>query len=98
MSKVFTTAKGTELAIMSLKGKDYMQVAYRIQWFVEENSNYDIVTNFLKIDDNECIAHTTIAVFDKEGKLVKRASGTKKETKKDFPDFVEKSETGSLGR
>jgi hypothetical protein len=97
-TKIFKTPKGTELKLMTLKGNLYMQVAYRIQWFIEENPNYSVETNFIKVDEKECVAHTTVAIFDKEGKLLKRATGTKKETQKDFGDYIEKAETGSLGR
>ncbi len=98
MSKIFKTKAGTELLLMDLKGKSYMQVAYRLQWFVEENPNYSIETNYLTLTDEQCVAHTTVTLFDKDNKINKRVTGTKKETKKDFADFVEKAETGSLGR
>jgi hypothetical protein len=98
MGKTFKTPKGTDLALMNLKGKDYLIVANRLLWFVEEVPNYSIETNFLSLTEDSCVAHSTIIIFDKEGKVSKRVTATKKETKKDFPDFIEKAETGSLGR
>jgi hypothetical protein len=98
MSKTFKTTKGTELALMNLKGKDYLIVANRLLWFVEEVPHYSIETNFLTLTEESCVAHTTLTIFDKDGRATKRVTATKKETKKDFPDFIEKAETGSLGR
>jgi len=98
MSKTFKTPKGSELPLMNLKGKDYLMVAYRLIWFTEENPSYDIVTNYLNLTDDQTVAHITVRIFNPEGKLVKSASGTKRETKKDFPDHTEKAETGALGR
>jgi len=96
--KVFKTPKGTELPLLNLKGKDYLIVANRLLWFVEEVLNYSIETNFLTLTEETCVSHTSITIFDKEGRAQKRVTATKKETKKDFPDFIEKAETGSLGR
>lgn len=98
MAKTFKTPKGTELELMNLKGKDYLIVANRLLWFVEEVEKYSIETNFLALTEDSCVAHTSITVLDKDGRPTKHVTGTKKETKKDFADFVEKVETGSLGR
>lgn len=101
MSKVassFRTSKGTELPLMNLRGKPYLQVAHRLVWLTEEHSNYDISTTFLELNEEFAIAQSNVVIFDESGRVLKRATATKKETKKDFPDFIEKAETGSLGR
>lgn len=101
MSRVpssFTTEKGTELPLINLKGKPYLQVAHRLVWLTEKYDNYQINTNFLHVDEDSAIAQSVVEIYNETGVLVKRASATKKETKKDFPDFIEKAETGSLGR
>ena len=98
MSKFVTTEKGTKLPLLALKGKDYLMVAYRLQWLSEKEPFYTIDTEFLKVTDDEAICRTTIKIFDQQGRLVRSATATKKETKKDFPDFVEKSESSSAGR
>lgn len=98
MSKIFTTKKGTALPLMNLKGKDYMMVAYRIQWFTEEVPSFLINTEFLVLTDDQTVCKATIEVLDENGKVTKRAVATKRETKKDFSDHTEKAETGSLGR
>ena len=100
MSKyeTYKTKKGTELPLMSLKGKPYMQVAQRLVWFTEEADSYSVSTNFHLLTADETVAHVVISVYDKDSKLIKQASATKRETKKDFADHTEKAETGAIGR
>lgn len=98
MSKVHITEKGTKLPIMSLKGKDYMMVAYRIQWFRESNPFGVISTEAVKITDNEAIFKAYISIPNPQGLLTLISTATKREDAKGFPDFIEKSETGSIGR
>jgi hypothetical protein len=101
MSSVPTTVKtenGTVLPLINLKGKAYLLVAHRLQWFNEKVENFSIQTEFLKIDSEETIAKSTIVIKDKAGNVVKQASATKRETKKDFPDHTEKAESSSIGR
>lgn len=96
--KTVKTEKGTVLPLISLKGKDYLQVAHRLQWFVEQNTRYTISTEFVSITTDETVARVTINLFDTQGVLVKTVQGTKRESKKDFNDHTEKAETGALGR
>lgn len=104
MSKVksfYTTKKGTKLPILNLKGKDYLQVAHRLQWFVEENPKFKIETNFLRQEEDATTAKAIITVFE-EGPagavITKQATATKHETKRGFADHIEKAETGAIGR
>jgi hypothetical protein len=91
--KSFTTPKGTELPLMNLKGKPYLQVAHRIVWFREEEPNSTIETIALTVTEEGAVFQAKII---RDGKLI--AMATKRETKKDFPDFIEKAETGAIGR
>jgi hypothetical protein len=94
MSKSFKTPKGTELPLIDLKGKPYLQVAHRLVWFREDHPTWGIITEPHSIDATQA---TFIAqVRNDEGKLI--ATGTKQETKTGFPDFIEKAETGAIGR
>lgn len=92
------TKKGTILPLVSLKGKDYLQVAYRLQWLTEEYERYSIDTQIVARTDESATVRSMIAIFDESGKVIRSATATKSETKRDFPDFLEKAETGSLGR
>lgn len=96
--KTVTTPKGTSLPLANLKGKDYLMVAHRLQWFNETETNFRIETDFLLVNDDQTVARAVVTVFDKEGKEIKRASATKRETKKDFSDHTEKAETSAVGR
>jgi len=98
MSKFVTTEKGTKLPLTNLKGKDYLMVAYRIQWFNEVVKSFRINTSFPVLTSEETVAQSTIEVLDESGKVIRTAMGTKRETKKDFSDHTEKAETGAIGR
>lgn len=96
--KTFKTPKGTEIALQNLKGKDYMLAAHRLLWFVEENPMYHITENFLVLDDEQTVAQVSIVVLNQQGQAVRKATATKRETKKDFSDHTEKASTGALAR
>lgn len=98
MSKTIKTSKGNDLPLMNLKGKDYLQVAYRLQWLADDIESYEIETKFLSLSSEETVAQATITLYGKDGKVVRKASATKRETKKDFSDHTEKAETGASGR
>jgi hypothetical protein len=94
------TKKGTVLPLMNLKGKPYMMVAHRIVWFNEdvEGGSFEMSTEQLVLTEERAVIKATVEVYDKDGRLLKQGVGTKAETKKDFPDFIEKAETGAIGR
>lgn len=96
--KTVNTPKGTKLPLANLKGKDYLLVAHRLQWFNEAETNFRIETDFVLVNDEQTVARAVVTVFDREGKEIKRASATKRETKKDFSDHTEKAETSAVGR
>lgn len=92
--KIFKTPKGTELPILDLRGKDYLQVAHRLVWFRETHPEWSISTEFIQISDMHAIAKATI--LNEKGTIV--ATAHKSEDKKGFQDFIEKAETGAIGR
>jgi hypothetical protein len=94
----FRTEKGTELPLLSMKGKPYLQVAHRLIWFNEDVRRFNIHTEFLKLEKDEAIVRATVQIFDDAGNLIKTATATKREDAKGFPDFHEKAETGAIGR
>lgn len=98
MSKTLQTPNGTILPLTNLKGKDYLMVAYRIQWMNEVTPNFEISTEFPLVNDEQTIARAKVVLMDKDGKVVKSATATKRETKKDFSDHTEKAETAAIGR
>lgn len=98
MSKTVQTPNGTVLPLVNLKGKDYLMVGHRLQWFNEVEKHFDISTEFLLVTDEQTICKAHVIVRDAEGKVIRQAQATKRETKKDFPDHTEKAETSAIGR
>jgi hypothetical protein len=98
MTKTVKTPGGTELPLVNLKGKDYLMVGHRLQWFNEVERHFDISTEFLLVTDDQTICKAHVVVRDETGKVVRQAQATKRETKKDFPDHTEKAETSAIGR
>lgn len=92
--KTFKTPKGTELPLLNLRGKDYLQVAHRIVWFREEMPKGRIVPKWIKVEEDYAICSAT--VYDEDDREL--ASCTKREDRKHFADFMEKAETGAAGR
>jgi hypothetical protein len=90
----FTTPKGTPLPILSLKGKDYLQVAHRLVWFREERPSWRIETEFVQLTEKHAIGRAIIK--DESGNTI--ATAHKREDASHFPDFMEKAETGAIGR
>jgi hypothetical protein len=98
MTKTVKTPGGTELPLVNLKGRDYLMVGHRLQWFNEVERHFDISTEFLLVTDDQTICKAHVVVRDETGKVVRQAQATKRETKKDFPDHTEKAETSAIGR
>jgi hypothetical protein len=92
--KTHKTSKGTELPISSIKGKDYLEVKYRLVWFREDHPDWSIETEFVSITLTSSMAKAVIK--DDKGRII--ATSHKFEDKVGFPDFIEKSETGAIGR
>ena len=63
--KTVTTPKGTTLPLVNLKGKDYLMVGHRLQWFNETETNFRIETDFLLVNDDQTVARAVVTVFDK---------------------------------
>lgn len=93
MSNTWKTPKGTTLYLLDLRGKPYLPVAERLIWFREEKPNYTIETQ-VNPQASECLS--TAWIKDETGRLI--AMAHKFENKQGFPDFIEKSETGAIGR
>lgn len=93
--------------LMDLKGKKYLQVAYRILWLNEEHPHFELNTELVNeqswegkngIKVREAVFKATLSLFDAEGRIVKTVTGWGSETSSDFSDFREKAETKAIGR
>lgn len=92
--KIHKTKSGTELPMLNLRGKDYLEVKYRLVWFREEKPDWSIETQIIVLEKDETVALATIK--DASGRIV--ATAHKREDTKGFADHMEKAETGAIGR
>jgi hypothetical protein len=96
--KTVKTPKGTELPLTNLKGKNYLMVAFRIQWMNEEVPNFEIETEILRMEKDESVVKAKVSIIDESGRVLKKAQATKREDSKGFADHLEKAETSAIGR
>src|SRR5688500_7894915 len=73
---------------------DYLPVAARIAWFRREHHFWGIVTEVERWADKAVVMKAIIK--DSFGNVI--ATARKKETEAGFPDYIEKAETGAIGR
>jgi hypothetical protein len=73
---------------------DYLPVAARIAWFRREHPLWSIITEVEQLADKAVVMKATIK--DMLGTVI--ATARKKETEIGFPDYIEKAETGAIGR
>src|SRR5687768_11213454 len=73
---------------------DYLPVAARIAWFRREHPRWSIITEVEQLADKAVVMKATIK--DMFGTVI--ATARKKETEIGFPDYIEKAETGAIGR
>lgn len=92
--QIFRTPKGTDLPLLNLNGKEYLQVAHRLVWFREEHPKWSIKTEFVDLGPDHAFARASI--MDLKGTVL--ATSHKFEDRKGFFDFREKAETGAIGR
>ena len=74
----------------------YLPVSSRLVWFRQEHPDWGIETKPIVIDTDKQYAVFEASVFNAEGKLM--AKGTKMEDFHGFSDYIEKAETGAIGR
>lgn len=80
--------------LMNLKGKEYLQVMWRLVWFREDHPDWCIDTDLVSHADNTAVFCAKIYDHDH----VQMASGYGSEAVKDFRDYLEKAETKAIGR
>ena len=73
---------------------DYLPVAARIAWFRKDHIYWSIITKVEKWGDKAIVMKAIIK--DSTGDII--ATARKKETEIGFPDYIEKAETGAIGR
>lgn len=86
--------------LMTVKGgAQYLEVKWRLVWFREEFPNGTMVTEPVEITPQLAIFKATVTAIDNDGKIRGSATGYKTCTPQQFKfGYVEKAETGALGR
>ena len=82
--------------LIKIKGKDYLEVKFRLHWFRLEHPSWDIKTELVKLDLEKGISLVRADIYDEKDNH--RSSGMKMEYQKNFFDHTEKAETGAIGR
>lgn len=79
-------------------GRSYLPVAARLVWFRQEHPDWGVETEIVALvpDAQPPYAVCRATIRDENGRLM--AQGTKREDQKGFPDYLEKAETGAIGR
>ena len=79
--------------LIQLKGKDYLEVKFRILWLRTEHPNAIINTELHSMTDSAAVFKATVTTPDGGS-----ATGWGSEEASDFGDFLEKAETKAIGR
>lgn len=82
--------------LIKIKGKDYLEVKFRLHWFRQEKLEWDIKTEIVKLDLLRGIAVVRADIYNEND--IHKSSGFKMENQESFPDYLEKAETGAIGR
>src|SRR3990170_6778787 len=77
----------------NIKGKPYLPVAWRLVWFREDHFDWAIETAITQTEDK---ATAKATIKDQTGRII--ATAHKSEDIKGFFDYMEKAETGAVGR
>jgi hypothetical protein len=91
--------------LVQFRGRDYLNVQNRLLWFIRDQRaliaaglakvSYTIHTDLVELDHQRCWAHFKTFIRDVLGNEVTMYGS---ESAKDFPDYIEKASTKSLGR
>lgn len=73
---------------------DYLPVAARIAWFRRDHPDWSIITKTVQLANKAVVMKAIIR--DARGRII--ATARKKETEVGFADYIEKAETGAVGR
>lgn len=82
--------------LITLKGKEYLEVKFRLVWMREEHPDWGIDTKLEHLDLEQRCCVFSARIRDAAGFTL--ATATKFEDARGFPDYIEKAETGAVGR
>ncbi|MBI2863268.1 MAG: hypothetical protein HYX94_01735 [Chloroflexi bacterium] len=79
--------------LTKLKGKDYLEVKWRLLWLRTDHPEALISTELVRLEDGLAVFKSKVTIPG-----AGEATGWGSETSQDFGDYIEKAETKSLGR
>ena len=79
--------------LIKLKGKDYLEVRWRIAWLRDDHPDASIMTELVEQAEGYALFRAKVALAGGGD-----ATGWGSETRSDFGDYMEKAETKALGR
>ena len=79
--------------LVKLKGRDYLEVKWRLLWLRTEHPDAHIETELFRLAEGFAVFKAQVSIPDAGS-----ATGWGSEEAEDFPDFLEKAETKALGR
>lgn len=82
--------------LMDIKGKKYLPVAARIAWMRTEHPNWRINTDIIEWNKEKKWVVARATVYTHEG--IPLSTAIKSESSAGFSDYLEKAETGAIGR
>ena len=83
--------------LMDLKGKQYLQVMWRLVWFRDEWPEGTVESELVELTDERAVFKATVCKI-KDGVVLGSATDYGSETPRDFRDYVEKASTKAIGR
>lgn len=88
----FKTKQGTELPLISLQGKEYLNVQWRLVWMREEHPEWSIISELVSFENSIAIFRATIK--DLDGHILSQSHKVSNDQR--YP--IERAETGAIGR
>src|SRR3990172_8166358 len=79
--------------LTKLKGKDYLEVKWRLLWLRTDHPEAVIYTELVRLEGDLALFKATVSIPNGG-----EAPGWGRERSQDFVDFIEKAETKALGR
>ena len=84
--------------MIKLKGKEYLEVKWRIAWFRHEWPNGHIETSVLALSENAAAIKAEVTQIGESGEVLGRSTGMGQAERNSFESFLEKAETKAVGR
>jgi hypothetical protein len=82
--------------LTKIQGKNYLEVKWRLVWMRSDHPDWSIETAPAEINTEKKYVISRATVKDETGRVI--ATGTKAESRNGFADYLEKAETGAVGR